>query len=76
MIVTTVGFTTKTADRARIPQYKIEVDWKLDYTFQDESRFVKLIQVERSINEPLGGVTLAQADIKFVNTNYRYTPKG
>lgn len=76
MKTVTSTFVTKSSDKQRLPQYKVEIDWELDGTFQDESRFVKVIQVERSINEPLGGVALAQADVKFVNTNDRYTPKG
>lgn len=58
----------------RNPQFKVEVDWNRDNNLQDESEYTAKIDIERSLSEPLGGVSLAQADIYFINKGGRMTP--
>lgn len=74
MITVTSDFTTKSNSNLRKPQYKIELDWNLSGTYQDETDYILVIEVERGINEPLGGIALAQSDLRFTNYTGRYTP--
>jgi hypothetical protein len=75
MINVTATFITNATKKNRSPEHEVLVDWELDGTTQDESHLVKLIEIERNISEPLGGVVLAQADITFVNLKGRFTAR-
>jgi len=58
----------------RHPKAKITVDWNLGDGFQDETEYLEMVEVERKLTEPLGGVSIAQADVRFINIDDRYTP--
>lgn len=58
----------------RRPFGRAEIDWNDTGSPVDESYYLVSIEVERKINEPLGGVALGQADVEFINLNDRYTP--
>ena len=68
------SFPLLSAYATRTPQKKVEVDWDMDGTFTDESEYVSVVEVERKINEPLGGIALAQGDVVFINKNARFSP--
>ena len=74
MQVVSGTYTTKSGNNFRKPQFAVYVDWAIENTFQTETKYILSIEVERSLNEPLGGVFLAQADLELSNTNDRYTP--
>lgn len=73
MITTTTNYADKSTRSSRKPQLKVEVDWALGDNFQDESGYCVLVEVERSLNEPLGGISLAQGDLRLTNLTDRYT---
>lgn len=74
MIQVSTDFTTNTGKSMRIVIGKVEVDWNLDGTFTDESSNQLVVEVERKVNEPLGGVNIGVADIELDNSDDRYTP--
>jgi len=75
MIDVTGTFITNATKKNRTPQYEILIDWQLDGTTQDESHLVKLIEIERNLSEPLGGVVLAQANVSFINFKGKFTAR-
>jgi len=58
----------------RTPNRKVEIDWDLDDNYSDETHRVRVIEIERSIDEPLGSTRSAIADIVLDNSGDRYTP--
>jgi len=44
------------------------------FDYYDETDYVLSMEYERFLNEPLGGIALAQADISLDNTSLRFTP--
>ena len=75
MIDVTDTFITNATKKNRSPEHEVVVDWQLDGVTQDESHLVKVIEIERNLSEPLGGVVLAQADIVFINYKGRFTAR-
>ena len=53
---------------------KFEVDWDLTNSFINETGNLLVVEVERKVDEPLGGVSLSIADVVLANHNDRYTP--
>lgn len=45
------------------------------FSYNDESDYALKLEYERILNEPLGGISLAQADVTLDNTNLRFTPE-
>lgn len=74
MQITDDNFENKSKSSVRKPSSKFEVDWDLDGEFDDETQRVKRIEVERSTDEPLNGIHLAQFDVLLDNMTRRYTP--
>jgi len=60
----------------RHPKARVKVDWNLGDGYQDETNYLIMVEVERKLIEPLGGVSVAQANVSLVNVNNRYTPPG
>ena len=60
----------------RHPKARVKVDWNLGDGYQDETEYLIWVEIERKLIEPLGGVSVAQADVRLVNVNDRYTPPG
>lgn len=73
MITTTQTFSDNAKSIVRKPQTKIEFDWDDDGIFTLEANRSIVVEVERKLNEPLGGVSIAQADVQLINTDDRYT---
>jgi len=73
MITVTSDFQAKVAAANKRPQVKVEIDWDMDSAYEDETEYALSVELERKINEPLGGIAIAQADIVFANRNNRYT---
>ena len=69
-------FTANSIARNRHPKARVKFDWNLGDGYQDESAYLVMVEVDRKLIEPLGGVSVAQADITFVNIDDRYTPPG
>jgi len=76
MISVPEAFTTASKARNRHQIAKVRVDWNLGDGYQNETEYLTLVEVERKLIEPLGGVSVAQADVRFVNVSDRYTPPG
>lgn len=74
MQVVSSGFSTHVQKTTRIIKGKVEIDWQLSGTFDDESPNKTLIEVERKVNEPLGGISISLANVTLTNHNDRYTP--
>lgn len=74
MQTVSTNYSNLSKSQLRVPQFKVIFDWNLSGYYQDESEYIETIEVERNLNEPLGGVALAQADVSFINKNGRYTP--
>lgn len=53
---------------------KVEIDWNRDGVFTDETDYLLLLEVERRISEPEGGVHIAMCDITLANESDRFTP--
>lgn len=45
------------------------------YQYTDESSYVTALSYERALNQPIGGMVKALADIKMDNTSGRFTPR-
>lgn len=75
MINVTAQFIADATSKNRSPEFQVLVDWELDGQQQDESQYVKLIEIERNLSEPFGGVVLAQANIVLVNYKGRFTSR-
>lgn len=67
------NFETKSKNSLRKIVGKVEVDWDKDGTYTDESENVIHLEYERILQEPFGGVQLAQFDIQFKNDDDRFT---
>lgn len=52
---------------------KVEIDWDGDSAYSNESHRLLSIEIERSVDEPLGGIWSAMADILLDNKDDRYT---
>lgn len=74
MITVTAGFTTDAQAGLRDVDGDIDIDWDLDGTFTNEKAHLVLIEYERKVNEPLGGISIALGDIVLTNYDDRYTP--
>ena len=75
MIVTnSENFYQLTEKSSRKVVSKFEVDWTLSDSYTDESENVLVLEIERKVDEPLGGVSLAIADVLLINYGDRYTP--
>jgi len=69
----TVG--TSVVDGTDIIQGQATDLTKPDYfAYDDESGYAMRLEYERIIEEPLGGLALAQADVVLDNANMRFTP--
>lgn len=44
------------------------------FSYNDESDYAMRLEYDRLVYEPLGGISLAQADVILDNTNLRFTP--
>lgn len=66
-------YSSRSKSELRNINTKMEVDWDLDGVFTDEPNIL-LMEYERGVNEPLGGIHLAQGDIVLANSDDRYTP--
>jgi hypothetical protein len=69
------GFSTLSKNNDRQPQGRFSVAWDLYQEFYDETEYLIMAEVERKLNEPLGGVSISQADVRLVNKDNRFTPK-
>jgi len=76
MIDVSSEFTQASQARGRHPIARVKVDWNLGDGYQDETGYLIWVEIERKLIEPLGGVSVAQADVRLVNANDRYTPPG
>jgi hypothetical protein len=76
MIGVSEAFTIATEKSSRKVVGKVEVDWDLDGTFLDESDYTSVIEIERKLNEPFGGISISLADVVLLNNTDRYTPPG
>jgi len=74
MRTVTDEFTTESGNQRRKPLYKVEIDWNLTGNYIDESWYLLSLGVERSIEEPLGGVNSCLADVVLANQTNRFTP--
>lgn len=74
MIDVTDTFATKSQAGNRKVVGNVLVDWNKDATYTDETSRLKLIEIERLTQEPLGGIQLAQMDVIFDNSDDRFTP--
>jgi hypothetical protein len=75
MINVSSDFKDNSIKRFRQPLVRFTISWDLSQIFYDETEYLVMAEVERKLNEPLGGVSISQADIKLVNKNNRFTPK-
>lgn len=75
MIDVSTEFVTNTAKSSRPVRGKVEIDWNLDGVFFDESLSTLIIEVERKVNIPLGGICIGMADVELENTDDRFTPR-
>ena len=76
MITVDSNFTIASQKTSRKVASKVEVDWDLDGDFLDESPYTSIIEIERKLNEPLGGISISLADVVLLNNTDRYTPPG
>lgn len=74
MITVSSTFTQNTQKSSRRVIGKALIDWNLLGNFVDESSQVLVIEIERKVNLPLGGISVSLADITLTNYNDRYTP--
>lgn len=74
MRVVSTNYTNKSNDEIRKIAGRVVIDWDLSGTFIDESSHQIVLEVERKINEPLGGISVSLADIQLNNYDDRYTP--
>lgn len=74
MIGMSENFVLNTAKSNRQIRSKIEIDWNLNGFYTDESENQLILEVERKVNEPLGGISVGIADIELTNANDRFTP--
>lgn len=75
MKVVSDDFDAKSKLHVRRIQGKVEVDWDKNGTFTDESDHLIVLEYERLIQEPLGGVQLAQFDVQLANHDDRFSPR-
>lgn len=75
MITVSTDFATKSISNFRRPKVEVHFDWTRQGSYQNETDYVYMVEVERKLSEPLGGVSIAQADIRLVNSQNRYTPR-
>jgi hypothetical protein len=73
MIAVTDDFVEKVELANKRPKVKVEIDWDMDANYENETSYAMSVGVERRLNEPLGGIAIAQADVVFANRNNRYT---
>ena len=52
----------------------ITSDWN-KYIYEDESNNVLSLSYEQELQQPIGGISKALADVKLDNTSGRYTPR-
>ena len=73
MQTVSTAFETKSKATTRKVDAKILIDWNNDGTFTDETERLKVIETERKITEPLGGIHVGQFDVVLHNEDDRYT---
>lgn len=44
------------------------------FQYKDETEYAMRMEYDKILNEPLGGISLQQADVVLDNTTYRFTP--
>jgi hypothetical protein len=59
----------------RRPSYNMNIDWTNTSQPINEIRRIKLLEIERAMAEPQGGIQTAVADITLNNKDNRYTPR-
>lgn len=69
------SFSSLSLDNARKPQGRFTISWDLYQIFYDETEYLVMAEVERKLNEPLGGVSISQADVVLINKDNRFTPR-
>lgn len=73
-ILSLTGFEEIASQHLRKITQSFTMDWNLDGEYTDESDNVLVLEVERQLNEPLGGISQAMADVTLENSDNRYTP--
>lgn len=73
-IVTESSYDVDSQRAIRDIVQKLEIDWKLNSVFWDETQHALSLEVERRLAEPLGGISLSLADAVLENITDRYTP--
>lgn len=74
MINVSDEFTANSTSEERNIIAKLEIDWDLDGTYTDETSYAVSLEIERNLSLPLGGVSLAMADVTLTNETDRFTP--
>lgn len=72
----TIDFEDKLEENLRKPYREVYIDWENDGVFSNETHRLMVVEIDRSIDEPLGSTRSAIADLVLENTNDRYTPTG
>lgn len=73
-IVTESSYDVDSQRTIRDIVQKIEIDWKLNSVYTNETEHALSLEVERRLSEPLGGISLSLADAVLENVTDRYTP--
>jgi hypothetical protein len=74
MQTVSADFNTNAATASRLVSGKLEIDWDKDDSYTDETTYSLLLEIEKRVSEPLGGVNLSLADIYLANETDRFTP--
>lgn len=52
----------------------VAVQWEVGEPYVDETDYLQELEMEKKVNEPIGGVHLAQFDLLFHNLTRRFSP--
>ena len=75
MITVSDAFEANAKARNRHLTRKFWVDWDRDGTFTEETDHLLVLEWEKRVEEPLGGIHSAMADAILSNYDERYTPE-
>lgn len=67
-------FETDSGDASRKIIGKLEIDWDKDGSYLDETQYSLVLEIERRVSEPQGGIHLGLCDVTLGNESDRYTP--
>lgn len=75
MQTVSTAYHNRSIAKVRKPTQDVLVDWFNKEKFISEKQYTKRIEVQRVLDDPMGGMTIALADVILINKRDRFTPQ-